>query len=117
MQDLEINADNLQYFGDPVYEYDMSQGIEDGYLAACEIVKGRISLDETGLSIDEVMAHHPKDARTGQPLTREDLRQMYDRKNYEDIIQLPDRVYAMCKDLFESFLETGGQSRRPLSFA
>jgi len=28
LQDLEINADNLQYFGDPVYEYDMSQGIE-----------------------------------------------------------------------------------------
>lgn len=116
LQDLEINADNLQYFGDPVYEYDMSQGIEDGYLAACEIVKGRISLDETGLSIDEVMAHHPKDARTGQPLTREDLREMYDRKNYEDIIQLPDRVYAMCKDLFESFLETGGPEQKTIIF-
>ncbi|MBI3324747.1 MAG: DEAD/DEAH box helicase family protein [Candidatus Omnitrophica bacterium] len=30
--DAEINADNLKHFGDPVYEYDMGQGIEDGYL-------------------------------------------------------------------------------------
>ena len=30
-----------RYFGEPVYEYDMSQGIEDGYLAACEIVRRR----------------------------------------------------------------------------
>ena len=30
--DAQISADNLKYFGEPVYEYDMSQGIEDGYL-------------------------------------------------------------------------------------
>jgi type I restriction enzyme R subunit len=35
--DAQITADNLRYFGEPVYEYDMSQGIEDGYLAACQI--------------------------------------------------------------------------------
>ena len=35
--DAQITANNLRYFGEPVYEYDMSQGIEDGYLAACEI--------------------------------------------------------------------------------
>ena len=29
-----------RYFGEPVYEYDMAQGIEDGYLAACEIRQG-----------------------------------------------------------------------------
>jgi type I restriction enzyme R subunit len=35
--DAKISADNLRHFGEPVYEYDMSQGIDDGYLAACEI--------------------------------------------------------------------------------
>lgn len=114
--DQEINADNLQYFGCPVYEYDMSQGIEDGYLAACEIVKGRVNLDEMGLTIDQVMALHPKDARTGRPLTRDDLRQIYERKNYEDIIQLPDRVYAMCEDLFKYFLATGGPEQKTIIF-
>ena len=35
---MKVTADNLKHFGDPVYEYDMAQGIEDGYLAACEII-------------------------------------------------------------------------------
>ncbi len=35
--DAQITADNIRWFGEPVYEYDMAQGIEDGYLAACEI--------------------------------------------------------------------------------
>lgn len=116
LQDLQINADNLQYFGDPVYEYDMSQGIEDGYLAACEIVKGRVNLDENGLTIDQVMALHPRDARTGRLLTREELREIYEKKNFEDVIQLPDRVFAMCKDLFEYFLDAGGPEQKTIIF-
>ncbi len=43
--DAAITADNYRHFGEPVYEYDMSQGIEDGYLAACEIVRRDIFLD------------------------------------------------------------------------
>ena len=36
----EITANNIAYFGEPAYEYDIAQAIEDGYLAACEIQKG-----------------------------------------------------------------------------
>ena len=43
--DAQISADNLRHFGEPVYEYDIGQGIEDGYLAACEIVRRDIFLD------------------------------------------------------------------------
>ncbi len=116
LEDIQINADNLQYFGEPVYEYDMSQGIEDGYLAACEIVKGHVNLDEKGLDIDEIMAHGPKDAITGKPLTREDIRKMYDKKQFEDLIQLPDRVFAMCQDLFRYLLETGRPEQKTIIF-
>ena len=35
--DAQITADNVRHFGEPVYEYEIGQGIEDGYLAACEI--------------------------------------------------------------------------------
>ena len=38
-EDEEITANNLRYFGDPFYEYDMAQGIEDGYLPACEVIR------------------------------------------------------------------------------
>ena len=44
--DAKIMADNYQHFGDPVYEYDLTQGIEDGYLAACEIISRDILINE-----------------------------------------------------------------------
>ena len=67
--DAQITADNLKYFGEPVYEYSLGQGIEDGYLAACEIKEGRVNLDDTGITIDDIMARNPIDAITGQPVT------------------------------------------------
>ena len=30
--DLKVTADNRKHFGEPVYEYTIAQGIEDGYL-------------------------------------------------------------------------------------
>ncbi len=33
--DAKIIADNFKYFGQPIYEYEMGQAMEDGYLAAC----------------------------------------------------------------------------------
>ena len=51
-----ITADNFRHFGEPVYEYDMGQGIEDGYLAACEIVRRDIFLDEQAESERETVS-------------------------------------------------------------
>lgn len=116
LADAQLTADNLRHFGDPVYEYDMSQGMEDGYLAACEIHCGRVNLDDTGISIDDVMARNPMDAVTGQPVTREELRELYDKTTYEDRILLPDRVLVMCGDLFRYLLETGGPEQKTIVF-
>jgi type I site-specific restriction endonuclease len=35
-EDCEIIANNLRYFGEPVYEYPIDQGVEHGYLAPCQ---------------------------------------------------------------------------------
>lgn len=115
-EDLQITADNIKHFGEPVYEYDMSQGIEDGYLAACEIVKGRVNLDETGITIDEVMARNPIDANTGEKVLREHVEEYYVKTEYEDRILLPDRVLAMCQDLFKYLLATGGPEQKTIIF-
>jgi type I restriction enzyme R subunit len=72
--DAEITADNMRHFGEPVYEYDMAQGIEDGYLALCEIQRGRVSLDDTGITLADIMARNPIDANTGQPVSADELR-------------------------------------------
>ena len=114
--DAQVNANNLKYFGDPVYEYDMSQGIEDGYLAACEIVKSAVNLDETGVTIEDILKRGPTNAITGQPVTREELQELYEKTQFEDRIMLPDRVLAMCQDLFQHLLATGEPEQKTIIF-
>jgi type I restriction enzyme R subunit len=114
--DAQVTADNVAYFGDPVYEYDIGQGIDDGYLAACEIRVSRVNLDDTGVSIADVLARRPVDAVTGQPVTAAELRALYERTTFEDRIILPDRVIAMCEDLFAHLLATGGPEQKTIIF-
>jgi type I restriction enzyme R subunit len=99
-----------------VYEYDLAQAIEDGYLAACEIRRGRVNLDDTGITIDDVMARNPVDAITGVPIVREHVERYYVKTEYEDRILLPDRVMAMCQDLYDYLLETGGPEQKSIIF-
>ena len=115
-QDAEITANNIKYFGEPAYEYDIAQAIEDGYLAACEIQKGRVNLDKTGITLDDIMARQPKDSLTGTPVSRENLEAYYTKTQFEDKIRLPDRVLAMCRDLFKYLLETGGPEQKTIIF-
>ncbi|MGB8646839.1 MAG: DEAD/DEAH box helicase family protein [Anaerolineae bacterium] len=114
--DAKISADNLRHFGEPVYEYDMSQGIEDGYLAACEIQKSEVDLDHTGITLEDILARHPINADTGEPITRDELQDLYAKTDYEDRILLPDRVLAMTRDLFQHLLATGGPEQKTIIF-
>ena len=116
LNDADLCADNHRYFGGPAYEYDIAQAIEDGYLAACEIQKGRVNLDDTGITKEEIIARNPVDAITGQPITAEQIEDLYQRTQYEDRILLPDRVHAMCQDLFNYLLETGGPEQKTIIF-
>jgi type I restriction enzyme, R subunit len=109
LKDQQITADNLKYFGEPVYEYDIAQGIEDGYLAACEMQRSEVNLDQTGLTLEEVWTRNPTDARTGLAIaSMEELKALYRHTAFENRILLPDRVLAMCQDLFNYLLATGG---------
>lgn len=115
-KDQKITADNLKYFGEPVYEYDIAQGIEDGYLAACEIQRSQASLDPSGLTKQQVAEKEPRNARTGSPIASEELADEYARNAFEGKLQLPDRVQKMCEDLFERLLETGGPEQKTVVF-
>ncbi|MDE3097463.1 MAG: DEAD/DEAH box helicase family protein, partial [Chloroflexota bacterium] len=115
--DAQITADNYKWFGEPVYEYDIAQGIEDGYLAACEIVRRDIFIDDDpetgGISQADMSDKAIRDARTGQPVAVSDVRAIYDPTSFEDKLLLPERVEAMCKDLFQHLVETGGPEHGP----
>ncbi len=47
-RDKRVSADNIAYFGDPIYEYTIGQAIEDGYIALMEIIRNDIFLNRQG---------------------------------------------------------------------
>ena len=116
-KDDEITADNIKYFGEPVYEYDMLQAVEDGYLAACEIQKSTVDIDNTGISLEKILKHNPRNAITGQPITTlVELKKLYEKTDYESKLMLPDRITVMCKDLFDVMKNKGTVEQKTIIF-
>ncbi|HJP88804.1 MAG TPA: DEAD/DEAH box helicase family protein [Candidatus Limnocylindrales bacterium] len=121
--DAAISADNVRHFGEPVYEYDIGQAIEDGYLAACEIVRRDIFLGgspfaerETGLEQDDLWGTTLADAITGELVGVGETRERYEAGAFESKLLLPDRVEAMTADLFDLLLATGGPEQKTIIF-
>ncbi|NER79767.1 MAG: DEAD/DEAH box helicase family protein, partial [Leptolyngbya sp. SIO1D8] len=115
-RDLQITADNLAYFGEPVYEYTVVQGQEDGYLAAYQIRLGRVNLDDTGITKKDILARNEIDAKTGRPITEEELDELYADRSFENRVMLPDRVFAMTQDLFDYLIRTGTPEQKTIIF-
>ena len=115
-QDEQISADNLRHFGEPVYEYSLTQGIEDGYLAPCEIKQGRVTIDDKSLIKKEVIQHKAKRVDTGVKAKEDEVRDVYNAKDYDAKLQIPERVIAMCEDLFKYLLDTGGPEQKTIIF-
>ena len=115
-EDQQISADNLRHFGEPVYEYSLAQGIEDGYLAPCEIKQGRVSIDDASLLRREVVAHDARRVDTGAVARANEVRDSYSARDYDTKLQIPERVLAMCEDLFNYLLETGGPEQKTIVF-
>ncbi|MBM4080735.1 MAG: restriction endonuclease subunit R, partial [Planctomycetes bacterium] len=121
--DAGIIADNLKHFGQPAYEYDMAQGIEDGYLAACEILRfdlfhdnKELSERERGVSRDDLQGKRLTDSLTGHPAALEQAQWHYEASALEDKLLMPDRVAAMAQDLFNHLLATGGPEQKTIIF-
>ncbi len=114
--DAEVSAHNLKYFGEPVYEYTLIQAQEDGYLAACEIVRLKPSIDWKTFTHGDVMAAKPVDARTGLPVAEDEIKDEYNAKHYDSELLLPERIAAMCKDLFERLCAHGGPEQKVIIF-
>ncbi len=122
-EDQKITADNLRYFGEPVYEYDMAQGMDDGYLAACDIIQRDIFLDKkrkrkkkpvwsSRICADKQIAN----ALTGEKVDYKTLARRYDAASFERQLQLPNRVAAMCQDLFNMLVQSGAPEQKTIIF-
>jgi len=115
--DQEITANNRKYFGEAVYEYTLIQAQEDGYLAACEIVKRKASIDNATFTKEDILKAGVKDIKTGLPLTAEDLtKSEYTGKDFDDELFIELRTPKMCADLFKLLCENGGPEQKVIIF-
>ena len=116
-EDQQITANNRKYFGEPVYEYTLIEAQEDGYLAACEIVKRKASIDNLVFSREEILQAGVRDIRTGLPLTEEDLtKEQYTGKDFDDELFIELRTPKMCEDLFQLLCQNGGPEQKVIIF-
>jgi type I restriction enzyme R subunit len=116
-EDQEITANNHKYFGRPVYEYNLIQAQEDGYLAACEIVKRKADIDKRTFTKAEILAAGAKNIRTGKPLTEADLtKEKYTGKDFDDELFIELRTPKMCEDLFQLLCINGGPEQKVIIF-
>ncbi len=121
--DARLLADNLKYFGEPVYEYGIGQGIEDGYLAACEIFRFDLFHDnkavnerDTPITKAELATKTLTHADTGAPVSADSMRDTYGAPDIEERITLPERVATMTQDFFNHLLATGGPEQKTILF-
>lgn len=114
--DEAITAHNIEYFGEPVYEYPMWMGQEDGYLAASEVVRRVVDLDQREITREDIEQRTVTDPFTGQRVDPAEIEERYTAVQYEEKLMLPDRVRAMCADLFQHLLDTGGPHQKTIIF-
>ncbi len=116
-EDTQITANNVKYFGEPVYEYTLTQAQEDGYLSACEIVKRKATIDNRTFSKEEILAAKAVNIKTGQPITEADLtKDQYTGRDFDDEIFVELRTPKMCEDLFQLLCKNGGPEQKVIIF-
>ncbi len=86
------DVDTYGYFGNPVYEYSLREGIEDGYLAPYRVRRVRLNIDMTGFR-----------PSPGQRDIEGDLIPdgLYTQKQYEKVLAVLERTEAAAHYLTE----------------
>lgn len=91
------SRDTYAYFGNPIYEYSLKQGIEDGFLAPYRVHRIVTTYDATGWRPDKGMID-----RYGQLVLDEE----YGTKDFERVISLRARTDAVAKNLTDYLKRT-----------
>jgi type I restriction enzyme, R subunit len=84
------NVDTYDYFGKPVYEYSLKEGIQDGFLSPYKVKRFKTSLDEYSYQIGDSVVHGEVDPN-----------KLYNRKNYNRDIILYEHIDLIAKTIIE----------------
>ena len=100
------NLDTYDYFGPPVYEYSLKQGVEDGFLAPYMIHRINLEIDTVGYT--------PKPGE--KDLNGKVLEQKkYGHKDFDRILIVDERRKTVAKHLID-FLEKNGKYNKTILF-
>jgi len=94
----EENADTYRYFGDPLYEYSLAQGIEDGFLAPYRVRRVILSPDAEGWQ--------PTPQQL-DVLGREIPEGLYTTPQFERVVSLLMRTRAAARHLTDYLIQQG----------
>ena len=87
------NIDTYKYFGKPIFEYSLKEGISDGFLTPYKVKRVRTNIDEIVLTkADEILQGEAKKDR-------------YEIKDYEKSIVIKDRADLLAKSILENIGE------------
>jgi type I restriction enzyme R subunit len=83
------NVDTYQYFGNPVYEYSLKQGIEDGFLTPYKVKRITTNIDEYIVSKED------------RVVEGEHQQAVYELTDFERKIIIPARTELIAKTILE----------------
>ena len=100
------NRDTYRYFGNPIFEYSLRQGIDDGFLAPYRVHRVITEWDAAGWrpSKDEF-------DRYGRPIPDDE----YETKDFEKVVALRARTEAIARHLTE-FLKKSDRFAKTIVF-
>lgn len=98
----ETGANNLDYFGEPIFTYSLLQGIQDGFLAPYRVTNSYISIDLQGFKPDD----DEKDL-----LGREIAQRLYERKDIGRDIAFTKRREIIAKRITKMLKQIGRMTK------
>lgn len=98
----ETGANNLDYFGEPIFTYSLLQGIQDGFLAPYRVTNSYISIDLQGFKPDD----DEKDL-----LGRDIAQRLYERKDIGRDIAFTKRREIVAKRTTKMLKQIGRMTK------
>ena len=98
----ETGANNLDYFGEPIFTYSLLQGIQDGFLAPYRVTNSYISIDLQGFKPED----DEKDL-----LGRDIAQRLYERKDIGRDIAFTKRREIVAKRITKMLQQIGRMTK------
>ena len=98
----ETGANNLDYFGEPIFTYSLLKGIQDGFLAPYRVTNSYISIDLQGFKPDD----DEKDL-----LGRDIAQRLYERKDIGRDIAFTKRREIVAKRITKMLKQIGRMTK------